>query len=217
MATTPTQRVPVIGVGASAGGLEALRELFQADARTRTDMAFVVVQHLDPTHQSMMAELLEKYTSMRVTQVVGGERIEPDHIYIIPPAHGLAIHGGVLELTEFRDPRGLRRPIDDFFTSLAEDQGANAACVILSGTGGDGSRGQHADDEKKRGGIHFHGVGLIKWIAGLEKRVSIAISGSAFIRLARLFEVGAGPHTLEERRVCAFASEPICAGHFMDR
>ncbi|WP_296680420.1 chemotaxis protein CheB [Novosphingobium sp.] len=141
---------PIIGVGASAGGLEALREVFEA-AEAQTGMAFVVVQHLDPTHESLMAQLLERYTAMTVTQASGGERMAADHIYVIPPGNGLAVHDGILELTEFRDPRGLRRPIDDFFESLAEDQGGNAACVILSGTGGDGSRGLRAI--KEHGGL----------------------------------------------------------------
>ena len=132
--------LPVIGVGASAGGLEALREMFGGFSGS-TGMAFVVVQHLDPTHESLMAQLIERYTTMAVRQVEGGERIEADNVYVIPPGHGLIIRDNHLNLTEFSHPRGMRRPIDDFFESLADDRQALGSCVILSGTGGDGSRG----------------------------------------------------------------------------
>ncbi|MFE8584231.1 CheR family methyltransferase [Sphingomonas sp. NCPPB 2930] len=142
--------VPVVGIGASAGGLEALREML-TPARAPTGMAFVVVQHLDPNHESMLAQLLDRHTNLAVRQCEGLERIEPDHVYIIPPGRGLAIRGGVLELTDFIQPRGLRRPIDDFFLSLASDQQANAACVILSGTGADGTTGLRAI--KENGGV----------------------------------------------------------------
>jgi len=141
---------PVIGVGASAGGLEAIREMFQAFDGL-TGMAFVVVQHLDPTYDSLMAQLLEKHTSMKVTQAKGGEKLEPDHVYFIPPGFGLVLDDGILNLKEFENPRGLRRPIDDFFISLAEDQKRLSACVILSGTGSDGTRGLRA--VKEQGGV----------------------------------------------------------------
>nr|WP_137677849.1 CheR family methyltransferase [Parerythrobacter lutipelagi] len=141
---------PVVGIGASAGGLEALRSLFGGYSGL-TGMAFVVVQHLDPTHESLMAQLIERYTAMTISQATGGETVEKDHIYVIPPGHGLALDDGVLELTEFKDPRGMRRPIDDFFESLAEDRRGKAACVILSGTGGDGSRGLRVI--KEHGGL----------------------------------------------------------------
>ncbi len=140
----------VVGIGASAGGLEALRDML-SPARAPTGMAFVVVQHLDPNHESMLAQLLDRHTTLNVLQSEGGEKVAADTVYIIPPGHGLAIHGGVLELTEFTQPRGLRRPIDDFFISLASDQQANAACVILSGTGADGSTGLRAI--KEHGGV----------------------------------------------------------------
>ncbi|GAA3265770.1 hypothetical protein GCM10020258_33900 [Sphingomonas yabuuchiae] len=142
--------VPVVGIGASAGGLEALREML-TPARAPTGMAFVVVQHLDPNHESMLAQLLDRHTNLEVRQCEGLERIEADRVYIIPPGRGLAIRGGVLELTDFIQPRGLRRPIDDFFLSLASDQQANAACVILSGTGADGTTGLRAI--KENGGV----------------------------------------------------------------
>ncbi|MEK9212483.1 chemotaxis protein CheB [Sphingomonas sp. 2378] len=142
--------VPIVGIGASAGGLEALREML-TPAHAPTGMAFVVVQHLDPNHESMLAQLLDRHTNLEVRQCEGSERIEADHVYIIPPGRGLAIRGGVLELTDFVQPRGLRRPIDDFFLSLASDQQANAACVILSGTGADGTTGLRAI--KENGGV----------------------------------------------------------------
>ncbi len=142
--------LPIVGIGASAGGLEALREML-APATLPTGLAFVVVQHLDPNHESMLAQLLDRNTVLEVLQSAGGERIVPDTVYIIPPGRGLAIRGGVLELTDFEQPRGLRRPIDDFFVSLAGDQQSNAACVILSGTGADGTTGLRAI--KENGGV----------------------------------------------------------------
>ena len=145
-----TLGVPVVGIGASAGGLEALREML-APAQLPTGLAFVVVQHLDPNHESMLAQLLDRTTKLKVLQSAGGERIEADTVYIIPPGRGLAIRDGVLELTDFQQPRGLRRPIDDFFLSLAGDQQSNAACVILSGTGADGTTGLRAI--KENGGV----------------------------------------------------------------
>jgi two-component system, chemotaxis family, CheB/CheR fusion protein len=142
--------LPVIGVGASAGGLEALREMLAA-AKVPTGMAFVVVQHLDPYHESMLAQLLDRHTPLSVVQCEGGERLKAETVYIIPPGHGLVVSDGVLELTDFSQPRGLRRPIDDFFVSLASDQQTRAACVILSGTGGDGTTGLRA--VKEHGGL----------------------------------------------------------------
>ncbi|WP_244631224.1 chemotaxis protein CheB [Aureimonas sp. ME7] len=149
-AVAPLPFLPVIGVGASAGGLEALREMLAA-ARVPTGMAFVVVQHLDPYHESMLAQLLDRHTPLSVIQCEGGERLEAETVYIIPPGHGLIVSDGVLELTEFSQPRGMRRPIDDFFLSLAGDQQARAACVILSGTGADGTTGLRA--VKEHGGL----------------------------------------------------------------
>ncbi|KTQ98213.1 chemotaxis protein [Aureimonas ureilytica] len=142
--------LPIVGIGASAGGLEALREMLSA-AHAPTGMTFVVVQHLDPNHESMLAQLLDRHTDLEVLQCEGGERLQADKVYIIPPGRGLAISEGVLELTSFAQPRGLRRPIDDFFISLASDQQGNAACVILSGTGADGTTGLRAI--KEHGGV----------------------------------------------------------------
>lgn len=140
----------VVGVGASAGGLEALREMLSS-AGEDCALAFVVVQHLDPNHDSLLAELLGRHTTMTVRQAIHGEEVEPGTVLIIPPGRGLSIRDRRLHLTDFEQPRGLRRPIDDFFESLAEDQGRNAACVILSGTGADGSAGLRAI--KEHGGV----------------------------------------------------------------
>ncbi|MDB6454914.1 CheR family methyltransferase [Falsirhodobacter sp. 20TX0035] len=147
----PKTELPVVvGIGASAGGLEALREMLAA-AHRPSQMCFVIVQHLDPTHESMMAQLLDRHTELDVHQAEGGEWVAADKVFIIPPGRGLAIQNGRLELTDFIQPRGLRRPIDDFFISLANDRNARAACVILSGTGADGSTGLRAI--KENGGI----------------------------------------------------------------
>ncbi len=144
------ERVFIVGIGASAGGLEAIREML-AEARREANLAYVVIQHLDPNHESLLAELLSRHTELSVAQAEDGQRVQRGSVYIIPPGKGMAVEDGVLRLTEFTEPRGLRRPIDDFFESLAEDQGRHAACVILSGTGADGSTGLRAI--KEHGGL----------------------------------------------------------------
>ncbi len=144
------ERLCIVGIGASAGGLEAVREMLTG-ATPESNLAYVVVQHLDPNHESLLAELLSRHTEMNVRQVSGGETVEADNVYIIPPGHGLSVQDGCLHLTDFEQPRGLRRPIDDFFESLAIDQGRFAACVILSGTGADGTAGLRAI--KEHGGL----------------------------------------------------------------
>ena len=144
------QKLCIVGIGASAGGLEAIREML-SEADPEANLAYVVIQHLDPNHESLLAELLGRQTPLSVRQVAGGESLEAGNVYIIPPGYGLSVRDGVLDLTEFAQPRGLRRPIDDFFESLAIDQGRFAACVILSGTGADGSAGLRAI--KEHGGL----------------------------------------------------------------
>ena len=137
----------VVGVGASAGGLEALSKLFDA-LPSDTGMAFVLIQHLDPTHKSMMAGLLGGHTAMTVQDAADGMVVESDHIYIIPPGTYLAIRDGVLRLTKPRDRHGARAAFDFFLRSLAEDCGKRAACVVLSGSGTDGSAGLTAVHDK---------------------------------------------------------------------
>jgi two-component system CheB/CheR fusion protein len=133
-------RTYIVGLGASAGGLEALRELLE-EARPQDGVAYVVVQHLDPNHESLMAEILRRHTPLGVTQVSGGEAVDGGQVYIIPPGAALSIEDGRLRLENFDAPRGLRRPIDTFFRSLSIDQCENAICVVLSGTGADGALG----------------------------------------------------------------------------
>src|SRR6202011_5320607 len=130
----------VVGLGASAGGLEALYKLFDA-LPAETGMAFVLVQHLDPTHSSMMVCLLAGHTAMQVSEAADGMAIERDHVYVIPPGVYLSISEGALRLTNPRERHGARMPFDFFLRSLAEDCGARAVCAVLSGTGADGSAG----------------------------------------------------------------------------
>lgn len=141
---------PVIGLGASAGGLEAF-QTFLSSIQGDSGHAYVLVQHLDPNHESMLAELLSRRTIMLVRQVTDGMAVEPNHVYLIPPNASLVIEKARLRLSDFAEPRGFRRPIDVFFRSLAVDQGTNAACIVLSGTGGDGAEGLRA--VKEAGGL----------------------------------------------------------------
>ena len=142
--TGPSQlpaRLFVVGIGASAGGLEALERLIENLPEQPTGMCFVVVQHLSPDHKSLMVELLAKRTWMRVAQAEHGMVVERDNIYVLPPRMTITIKDGCLSLAA-KDPRaGMVLPIDIFLASLAVDQGDRAIGVILSGTGSDGARG----------------------------------------------------------------------------
>jgi two-component system, chemotaxis family, CheB/CheR fusion protein len=138
---------PVVGIGASAGGLDACRKLVDA-LPARNGMAFILVQHLDPTHESMMADLLASHTSMTVRQATDGMPVEPDHFYVIPPGTDLSVGDGVLHLSRPLARHGMRLPFDFLLRSLAAVYGARAVCVILSGTGADGSLGLKAVKEK---------------------------------------------------------------------
>jgi two-component system, chemotaxis family, CheB/CheR fusion protein len=137
----------VVGLGASAGGLDAFQKFFDALA-PGSGMAFILIQHLDPTHQSLMVDLLAGHTPMVVQQAQDGMPLEREHIYIIPPGSYLSISGGTLRLSRPRERHGARMPFDFFLRSLAEEIGERAICVILSGTGADGSLGLKAVKEK---------------------------------------------------------------------
>ena len=143
---------PIVGIGASAGGLEALEE-FLAHAPANGGMAYVIIQHLDPTREGMMPELLQRGTKMSVVQVDDRTPVQKDHVYVIPPNKDMSILHGVLHLLEPAAPRGQRLPIDFFFRSLALDQRENSIGVILSGMGSDGTLGLRAIKEK--GGLVF--------------------------------------------------------------
>ena len=142
----------VVGIGASAGGLEACQTVFQR-LPIDTGAAFVVVQHVDPLHSSALPELLGRCTRMPVVAAADGMRIERDRVYVIPPNVTLTIAEGVLRTEAPREPRGLRLPVDAFFHSLAKDFGWLAVAVVLSGTGADGSVGVRS--VKEAGGIVF--------------------------------------------------------------
>ena len=143
---------PIVGVGASAGGLEAFTQLLTA-LGPGTGMAYALVQHLDPSHESALTELLAKATEMPVRQVTDATLVEPKHVYVIPPNVDMIIAQGILRLTARTETRGHHMPIDRFLRSLAEDQGSNAIGVILSGTASDGTLGLAAI--KAEGGITF--------------------------------------------------------------
>ncbi|HXT41261.1 MAG TPA: chemotaxis protein CheB, partial [Candidatus Angelobacter sp.] len=137
---------PIVGLGASAGGLEAL-ELFLKHVPAKSGLAFVIVQHLDPTHKGIMPELLQRATTMKVIQVKDRTKVRPDCVYVIPPNKDMSLLHGVLHLLEPSAPRGLRLPIDFFLRSLAEDQRERSVGVILSGMGTDGTLGLKAIKE----------------------------------------------------------------------
>jgi two-component system CheB/CheR fusion protein len=132
--------VSIVGIGASAGGLEAFKEFFSA-MPANAGMAFVLIQHLDPAHESLTADLLARHTEMTVVQVEDRMPVEANFVYAIPPNTYLTISDNVLHLAAPVRRRGMRMPIDGFFQSLAEDQQEKAIGVILSGTGSDGTLG----------------------------------------------------------------------------
>jgi two-component system, chemotaxis family, CheB/CheR fusion protein len=143
---------PIVGVGASAGGLAAF-EKFLAGIPENIDpgMAFVLVQHLAPDHKSILAEILGRSTSLPVIEVEDGMAVQPNYVYVIPPGHDMALLNGTLQLLEPTEPRGHQLPIDFFFRSLAQDQHQRAIGVVLSGSGSDGTLGIRAI--KSEGGM----------------------------------------------------------------
>jgi two-component system CheB/CheR fusion protein len=136
----PPRPSHVVGIGASAGGLEALERLFDR-MPVRTGMAFVVLQHLSPDFKSLTDELLARHTGIPIFRVEDGMEVRPDAIYLLPPRKDMIISGGKLLLTDKDPSRFVALPIDHFFRSLAQDVGERAIAIVLSGTGSDGSRG----------------------------------------------------------------------------
>jgi two-component system CheB/CheR fusion protein len=145
--STAAAPFPIVGIGASAGGLEAL-EHFLSRVPKNSGMGFVIVQHLDPTRKGIMPELLQRSTGMKVIQVKDRIRVRPNCVYTIPPNKDMSILHGVLHLLEPASPRGLRLPIDFFLRSLAQDRQEQSIGVILSGMGSDGTLGLRAIKEK---------------------------------------------------------------------
>lgn len=131
---------PVVGIGASAGGIEALIRLFDAMPGD-SGMAFLIVMHLDPTRESGLTQLLAQHSTMTVAEAADGLTVQADHIYVIPPAASLTVEDGKLRLAEPAERRGARYPIDRLFESMATQRRARAICIILSGSGTDGTEG----------------------------------------------------------------------------
>ena len=130
----------IVGIGASAGGLGAFTS-FLTNMSGDSGLAFILVQHLSPDHKSILTDLLTKTTSMPVLEAEDGMQVEPNHVFVIPPDSTLTVKDRRISISRPAPPRERRRPIDTFFFSLAEDQGENAVCIVLSGTGTDGSLG----------------------------------------------------------------------------
>jgi len=151
---TPTESAPfpIVAIGASAGGLEAISLLLGA-LPTDTGMAFVVVQHLSPTHESVLPDILTRATALPVGAVHNNMPVEADHVYVIPPGKDLVFGDGHLQLAPRTEVRGQQRPIDHFMRSLAEEHGHKSIGVVLSGTANDGSLG--IQEIKAAGGITF--------------------------------------------------------------
>ncbi len=145
-----TETFPIVGIGASAGGFEAFTQLLQ-NLPAHTGMAFILLQHLDPTHSSSLTELLSKVSSMPIDEIKDNTRVKPDHIYVIPANADLTIEKGKLQLSPRMNIRGQHMVIDYFFRSLAQDQHNRAIGIILSGTGTDGTLG--LAEIKSKGGI----------------------------------------------------------------
>ncbi|MCF8067527.1 MAG: PAS domain-containing protein [Desulfobacterales bacterium] len=141
---------PIVGLGASAGGLEAL-ETFFTHTPSDSGIAFVIIQHLSPKHKSIMSSLLSKYTEMAVLDLEDGMKIQPNQVYLNPPDKNVVIINGVFQLMTPVKTSGINLPIDFFFRSMAEDLGEKAICIILSGTATDGTLGLRA--VKGEGGI----------------------------------------------------------------
>ena len=132
--------VGIVGIGASAGGLEAFEQFF-ARVPQSSGLAYIVVQHLDPTQKAMLAQLLQRVTTLSVREAGEQMRVEANHVYVIPPNAELSLVQGLLHLTRPTEPRGMRLPVNVLFSSLARDQGASAIGVVLSGMGSDGTLG----------------------------------------------------------------------------
>jgi two-component system, chemotaxis family, CheB/CheR fusion protein len=134
-------KFPIVAIGASAGGFDALKKFFLAMPSDNPGIAFFLVQHLDPTHESTMADLMSRYTPIKVVQAEDGMKVEPDHLYIIPPNKDMGMMNRIIQLMDPIEPHGLRLPINYFLKHLADDQKENSIAIIFSGYGSDGTLG----------------------------------------------------------------------------
>ena len=200
---------PIVGVGASAGGLGAISQLLQ-NIPEKPGLAFLLVQHLDPTHPSTLAELLSRKSRIPIEEVQEGVAVERDHAYVIPPNTEMTLRRGSLHLAP-RQPRGaVSMPVDRLFLSLATDRGHRAIGVVLSGTGSDGMEGCKAI--KEAGGIVFAQTDASAQYSGMPQ--STVNSGSADFVLppneiaARLIQIGSHPYVRQESNPLPMAYEP---------
>jgi two-component system CheB/CheR fusion protein len=145
MSKPAEENFPVVGIGASAGGLGAFEAFFSGiPEKISSRVAFVIVQHLDPKHKSILTSLIGRYTNLPVYEIEEGMSVKPNCVYVIPPNNDLIYRDGVLHLLELTEPHGLRMPINSFFRSLAEEKRERAIGIVLSGTGSDGTLGIQA-------------------------------------------------------------------------
>jgi two-component system CheB/CheR fusion protein len=164
----------IVGMGGSAGSLEAFEEFFH-NIPVDTGMAYVLVSHLDPTHKGIMPELIQRATKMEVQQAKDGMKVQPDHVYVIPPNKDMSILHGNLQLLEPSKPRGMRTPIDFFFMHLAEDQKEKSIGIIFSGMGTDGTLGLKAIKEKM-GMVMVQDVNSAKYTGMPESAINTGIA-----------------------------------------
>ncbi len=198
----PEANFPIVGIGASAGGLEAFTQLLKA-LPLDTGMAFVLVQHLDPDHDSALTQILSRATSLPVSDVANKQSVEPNHVYIIPPDTILSIAEGVLKLLPRLKNRTPHRPIDVFFESLALDHGERAIGVVLSGTASDGTLGLEAI--KVEGGITFAQDSSAKY----DSMPRSAVSAGCVDLVLSPEEIAAGDRADREASVCFRATADI--------
>lgn len=206
---------PVVGIGASAGGLEAVTQLLK-HLPPDTGMGFVLVQHLDPTHESALTALLARTTPMTVSEARDGSVVKPDQVYVIPPNKKMGIEQGTLRLLPRGNGGEMHAPVDYFFRTLAADQGGRAIGIVLSGTGTDGTQG--LEEIKAAGGITFVQSEDSAKYAGMP--ASAGGSGCADYILppdemaAELIRIGHHPHLFPEQRVEKSGLLPIDGDEF---
>lgn len=220
-ADAPPARFPIVGIGASAGGLAAFEAFFAALPTTSAPgVAIVLVQHLSPDHKSMLSDLIRRSTSLPVAEVEEGTPIRPNCVYIIPPNRQLTLRNTILHLSEPPEQHGVRVPIDAFLQSLAEDQGEYAVAIILSGTGSDGSLGVRA--VKAAGGLvlaqdpgtaAYDGMPQSAIATGVVDAVlpPSAMPAGVQAYAARLFSHAPAPEIATVMASVAEALTPICA------